>query len=145
MVIPERLLVSVKKIQDTILICAPVISQYAAIGALQAGVAYCKSQLASILEVRKLFLKELEAINPFCAVPTAAGAFYFLLRLQTDWKPMDLVEKLVRDHRVAVIPGTTFGLERGCYLRVAYGALQKDTAVEGIGRLVRGLKGLVEG
>jgi aspartate/methionine/tyrosine aminotransferase len=142
-VVPERLVVSVKKIQDTILICAPVISQYAAVGALQAGRAYCQSQLASILEVRKIFLQELEAIKPFCVIPTAAGAFYFLLRLNTRWKPMDLVESLVRDYRVAVIPGTTFGLETGCYLRVAYGALQKDTAAEGIGRLVRGLKALV--
>ncbi len=36
---------------------------------------------------------------------------------------MDLVERLVRDFRVAVIPGTTFGLSGGCYLRVSYGAL----------------------
>jgi aspartate/methionine/tyrosine aminotransferase len=34
----------------------------------------------------------------------------------------------------------TFGMEDECYLRVAYGALQKDTAAEGIGRLVEGLK-----
>src|SRR5439155_7269310 len=34
MVIPKHLLVEVKKIQDTILICPPVISQYAALGAL---------------------------------------------------------------------------------------------------------------
>lgn len=144
MVIPERLLVPVKKIQDTILICAPVISQFAAVGALKAGQAYCQSQLASIIEVRQRFLEELELVKSFCAVPTAAGAFYFLLRLNTALKPMELVEKLVRDYRVAVIPGTTFGLETGCYLRVAYGALQKDTATEGIGRLVRGLKALVK-
>ena len=37
MVIPKHLLVEVKKIQDTILICPPVISQYAALGALSAG------------------------------------------------------------------------------------------------------------
>jgi len=43
---------------------------------------------------------------------------------------------------VAVIPGTAFGIASGCYLRVAYGALQKQTAAEGIGRLVRGLKAL---
>src|SRR6185369_12263196 len=39
MVMPENLFVPVKKIQDTILICAPVISQYAACGALKAGAA----------------------------------------------------------------------------------------------------------
>jgi len=144
MVIPERLLVSVKKIQDTILICAPVISQFAAVGALKAGRAYCQSQMASIIEVRKLFLKELESLKTFCTIPAASGAFYFLLRLRTDWKPMDLVERLIRDFRVAVIPGTTFGLETGCCLRVAYGALREETAREGIGRLVRGLKTLIK-
>ena len=76
--------------------------------------------------------------------PAANGAFYFLLRLQTDWEPMALVESLIRDYRVAVIPGTTFGLDQGCYLRVAYGALEKKTAAEGIGRLVRGLKALLK-
>jgi aspartate/methionine/tyrosine aminotransferase len=144
MVVPERLLTPVKKIQDTILICAPVISQYAAVGALKAGLAYCQSQLVSIIKVRKLFLEELESLKTFCTIPSAAGAFYFLLRLHTDWNPMDLVERLVRDYRVAAIPGSTFGLEAGCYLRVAYGALREETAKEGIGRLVRGLKTLVK-
>src|SRR2546425_7577237 len=40
MVAPQHLLESIRKIQDTILICAPVISQFAAIGALQAGRGY---------------------------------------------------------------------------------------------------------
>lgn len=56
---------------------------------------------------------------------------------------MTLVEKLIQDFKVAVIPGTTFGMNEGCYLRVAYGALQKETALEGIQRLVKGLKDLV--
>ncbi|MDJ0774012.1 MAG: pyridoxal phosphate-dependent aminotransferase, partial [Mastigocoleus sp. MO_167.B18] len=51
-----------------------------------------------------------------------------------------LVEKLIREYQVAVIPGTTFGMDDGCYLRVAYGALQKDTVVSGIERLVKGLQ-----
>ncbi|MBI4662760.1 MAG: pyridoxal phosphate-dependent aminotransferase [Verrucomicrobia bacterium] len=144
MVVPEHLFVSVKKIQDTILICPPVISQYAAMGALNAGQAYCRTQLTSILEARELFLRELESIKAICAVPAANGAFYFLLRLHTDWEPMALVEELIQEFRVAAIPGTTFGLTKGCHLRVAYGALQKEVAAEGIHRLVRGLKALVK-
>jgi hypothetical protein len=34
-------------------------------------------------------------------------------------------------------------MDDGCYLRVAYGALQKETAEEGIERLVRGLQGII--
>jgi aspartate/methionine/tyrosine aminotransferase len=145
MVIPEQLLTAVRKIQDTILICAPVISQYAALGALQAGAAYCREKLRAIAEVRGLVQQALAALGDRCDVPPADGAFYFLLRLDTKAEPMTLVERLIRAHRVAVIPGTTFGLDRGCYLRVAYGALQKETVVEGIGRLVEGLKKLVDG
>lgn len=144
MVIPERMVESIQKIQDTLLICPPVISQYVAAGALRVGLEYCRSKLRSIAEVRELVLDELESIGTFCAVPAADGAFYVLLRLETRWKPMDLVERLVREHGVAVIPGTAFGLDNGCYLRVAYGALQKETAAEGIGRLVRGLKAIVK-
>ena len=72
----------------------------------------------------------------------ALGAFYFLLRLHKPLDPLVLTERLIREHGVAVIPGTAFGIHEGCYLRVAYGALQKDSAAEGIGRLVRGLKAL---
>ena len=42
-----------------------------------------------------------------------------------------------------MIPGTTFGMEDGCYLRVAYGALPADTAKAGIERLVKGLQSIV--
>jgi aspartate/methionine/tyrosine aminotransferase len=143
MVIPEHLFESVQKIQDTILICAPVISQYAALGALSAGREYCRSKLRSIAAVREHVLQELERIGDICTVPAAEGAFYVLLRVYTRLDAMDVVERLVRDFRVAVIPGTTFGLSEGCYLRVSYGALTEETATEGIRRLVRGLESIV--
>lgn len=143
MVVPERLLTAIRKIQDTIVICAPVISQFAAIGALQAGAAYCREYLKSIAEVRGLVRRALASVGPRCEVPPADGAFYFLLRLHTNADPMQLTERLIRDHRVAVIPGTAFGMNEGCHLRVAYAALRKETAAEGIGRLVEGLKKIV--
>jgi aspartate/methionine/tyrosine aminotransferase len=140
MVIPPHLLESVQKIQDTNVICAAVVSQYAALGALEAGKAYCQEQIAAIATVRELVLQQLNSIPHLCTVPPANGAFYFLLKVHTDLTSMELVERLIRDHRVATLPGSTFGLETGCYLRVAYGALDKEMAIEGIGRLVEGLK-----
>jgi len=140
MVIPEHLLMPVRKIQDTILICAPVISQFAAVGALRAGVAYCREKLESIKEVRAIVAGELTALRDLCHVPRADGAFYFLLRVQTKRGAMELTEQLIREHGVAVIPGTAFGLDQGCHLRVAYGSLRRETASEGIGRLVHGLR-----
>jgi aspartate/methionine/tyrosine aminotransferase len=66
-----------------------------------------------------------------------------LLRVHTSENDMTLVERLIRDYGVAVTPGSAFGIEEGCYLRIAYGALHKATVTEGIGRLVRGLNRLV--
>jgi len=143
MVIPEHLLFSVKKIQDTILICPPVVCQHAAIGALRRGADYCRQKLQTIVEVRRIALEELDRLRSVCTVPPTEGAFYFLLKVHARRDPMDLVERLIREHGVAVIPGTTFGMNKGCYLRVAYGALEKTTAAEGLGRLVKGLKVLL--
>ena len=143
MVIPEHLLVPVKKIQDTILICPPVISQYAALGALQAGVGYCQEHVRAIASVRELVLDGLKQLEGLCTVAPADGAFYFFLKVDTKLGAFELVERLIREHRVAVMPGTTFGIEDGCYLRVAYGALQKETVAEGIERLVQGLQAIL--
>jgi aspartate/methionine/tyrosine aminotransferase len=41
-----------------------------------------------------------------------------------------------------VIPGPAFGATEGCHLRVSYGALDAQTAEEGINRLVNGVKAL---
>ena len=73
-------------------------------------------------------------------MPAADGAFYCFLRVNADADPMTIAERLIREHGVAVIPGHAFGMTDGCYFRVAYGALQKETVAEGIGRLVRGLR-----
>jgi aspartate/methionine/tyrosine aminotransferase len=140
MVLPEHLYMAVKKIQDTILICPPVVSQWAAVGAMSMGAEYCREKLHMTAEVRQIVLDELSAIQDLVTVPRADGAFYFLLRVNTNMDSMELVKKLIEEHKVAVIPGATFGMKDKCYLRIAYGALQKETAAAGIGRLVRGLR-----
>ena len=140
MVIPKRLLIAVRKIQDTILICPPVISQYAALGALQAKEDYLSSNIEAIAHVRYIVLDYLTRLQGLCTITPADGAFYFFLKIHTNIDSFKLVERLIKEHLVAVIPGTTFGMDNGCYLRVAYGALQKDTAIEGIERLVTGLQ-----
>jgi aspartate/methionine/tyrosine aminotransferase len=143
MAVPANLLGSIKKIQDTILICPPVVSQYAALGALSAGRAYCAQRLAAIATVRKSVLDAAHSLQDLCTVPQAEGAFYVLLNLNTPMSAMVLVERLIREHGVAVIPGTTFGMDRGCYLRVAYAALEPQTVREGCDRLVTGLRSIL--
>lgn len=139
MVIPQHLCVAVKKIQDTNVICPPVISQYAACGALSAGAAYCRPHIERLDEVRKTVIGALSSLGSRVDVPEATGALYVLARVNAPLHPMDVTERLVRDHGVAVIPGSAFGIESPCCLRIAYAALDKETVVEGIGRCVEGL------
>jgi aspartate/methionine/tyrosine aminotransferase len=145
MVVPERLFEPIRKIQDTILICPPVISQWAAVGAMHAGRAYCQDKLQETREIRRLALEKLSEVSDLVTIPRADGAFYLLVRVHTKMDPMQLTRRLIEEHKVAVIPGTTFGIQDRCLLRIAYGALQKDTAAEGLGRLVRGLRQILAG
>jgi aspartate/methionine/tyrosine aminotransferase len=143
MVYPERLHDAIAKVQDTVLVCPPVLSQIAAVAAMEAGPAYCRQHLQSFAEVRDIVLSELRALEPLCTVPPADGGFYCFLRVNAKADPMPIAERLIREHRVAVVPGHAFGVSSGCYFRVAYGALQKATVAEGVGRLVAGLRALL--
>jgi aspartate/methionine/tyrosine aminotransferase len=143
MVYPESLENAMAKVQDTILVCPPVISQVAAVAALEVGPAYCRRHLTALAEIRDVVGAELRSLEPLCTVPPADGAFYCFVRVNADLDPMKTAERLIREYRVAVIPGTAFGMTDGCYFRVAYGALQKATVAEGIGRLVNGLRQLL--
>ncbi len=144
-VIPARLLDAVKKIQDTNLICPPVISQCAAAGALTAGRDWCEPHLRKIQAVRAIVTQELATIRDLCAVPPATGAFYFFLRPATQLRPMPLVERLIRDHGVAAIPGDAFGHSSDCAIRISYGALTPENACEGMRRLTSGLRQIIGG
>jgi aspartate/methionine/tyrosine aminotransferase len=143
MTYPEHLDPAMAKSQDTILVCPPVASQIGAAAALDVGPSYCRPYVAELAAVRDIVVSELAALAPLASVPAAEGAFYVLLKVDTDRSPMQIAERLIREHNVAVIPGPAFGMTSGCYFRVAYGALQKDTVVEGIGRLVNGLRAIV--
>jgi aspartate/methionine/tyrosine aminotransferase len=147
MLIPAPFFGAVRKIQDTVLICAPVVSQYAALGCLlDAGPAYCREHLTSIGAVRDVVLEQLASLGDRIEVAPAGGAFYAFLRVRgTMRSSMDVVETLIREHQVAVIPGSTFGVDEqseGCTLRLSYGALRRESVIEGMGRLVRGLRTL---
>jgi aspartate/methionine/tyrosine aminotransferase len=142
MTIPAPLQVAVRKIQDTNLICPTMVSQAAALSALEVGESYCAEKTRDLPAVRELAVRELATISDLCSAPRSEGAFYFFLKIRSTLEPLKLVERLVKEHGVAAIPGTAFGVERGCSLRVAFGALGKSTAAEGIGRLARGLRAL---
>ncbi len=144
MVIPGRLFEAVNKIQDTILICPPLVSQHVALAALGAGASYCRARVAELAPVREHVLGAFEAVADICTVPRPDGAFYCLVRVHVGLDPLALVERLIREHGVAAVPGTAFGIG-GCCLRVSYGALDGRTVARGMERLVTGLRAIARG
>lgn len=143
-VYPEAMHAAMVKCQDTILINPAMASQAGAEAALKVGRRYAEPFVRELASIRDVVFSELNALAPLATVPAADGAFYALLRVQTAMKPLPLAERLIREHQVAVIPGDAFGMTDGCYFRVAYGALQKATVAEGIGRLVEGLRAILD-
>ena len=141
MVIPEALLPSLLKVQDTNLICPPLITQYAAIGALETGSSYCKTRMQQLVKIRNQVTAHLNSLNDVQVIATE-GAFYLLLKLNTEKNDLQLVKSLISEFKVAVIPGCAFGLHDACYLRVSYGMLAEDTANIAMHRLVEGLRKL---
>lgn len=141
LVAPAALEDALGKIQDTSLICASIVSQRAAVAALQVGRAHVAPHVHALDRTRRRVHDALSAAGMPCDAPEALGAFYYFLRVRTPLDDMTFAERLVREHRVAVVPGSAFGAA-GCTVRVSYGALDEATVAEGIGRLARGIRAL---
>jgi len=139
MVLPEALFDEMEKVQDVLVICAPTIGQHAALGALEAGEAFWRPKIEAMGRVRQMAVDTLATLGSVCRVAETQGAFYLLVGVDTRLDQMTLVERLVRQYGVGVIPARCCGLESQCVLRVSYGGLAAESVTEGIGRLVRGL------
>jgi aspartate/methionine/tyrosine aminotransferase len=72
------------------------------------------------------------------------GAFYALLELQAPLAADTAMERLIREHRVALVSGSSFGLA-GCCLRLSYGMLEQADLAAALVRLRRGLEQLAAG
>ena len=139
LVIPEAQLPSLLKIQDTNLICPPLITQYAAMGALETGSSYCKSRLLQLAKIRTQITARLQFLSRVQVTETE-GAFYLLLKLDTQKNDLQLVKSLISEFKIAVVPGCAFGLHNACYLRVSYGMLDEDNTHIATQRLIDGLE-----
>jgi aspartate/methionine/tyrosine aminotransferase len=142
MVIPTALDEAVNKIQDTILICPAAVSQHAALAALRVGRSYAAPHVAQLDATRRTIFDALSRPDVPCDVPPSAGAFYYLLRVHSNMDAMTLAERLIREHRVATIPGSAFADPSPCSIRISYGALDSGSILEGTRRLVDGLRAL---
>lgn len=142
MAFPQALAPALLKIQDTNLICPPLICQVAAASALAEGSAYCRSHLPTLAAKREQVLESLQALAGLCDIPTPEGAFYCLLKIDTHMNDLALAKALVEDFKVAAIPGSAFGLTDGCHLRISYGMLDDAHLAVAMRRLVDGIRKL---
>ena len=142
MVAPDSLADAINKIQDTLLICPPAASQRAALAALAIGAPYPRGHLPQLDTMRHAIFAALSDPAVPCDVPEVAGAFYYLVRVHSTLDAMTMVERLIREHKVATIPGSAFADAAPCSIRISYGAIDPKAVKEGIGRLVRGLQAL---
>jgi len=140
LVMPKDLLPSLLKVQDTNLICPPLICQHAAIGALEVGSGYCKAQLNRLQVIRSKVINRLQEVSDKVDWVATEGAFYLLIKLHTQRNDLDVVKTLISEYQVSAIPGCAFGLTDGCYLRLSYGMLDSARADEAMTRLVKGIK-----
>jgi aspartate/methionine/tyrosine aminotransferase len=110
---------------------------------LETGSAYCREKLTLIHDIRNELLEKLSSLSGFCNYPASNGALYLFLKLDTELSDMEVTKYLIENYRVAVIPGHTFGMSDHCYIRVSYGALDRESASEGIQRLISGLTAIM--
>ena len=143
MVIPIELASSLRKVQDTILISPPIISQIAAIGAHRAPYAYIQDKLEEIKRSRQTCLTTLNQTSALKEPATAEGAFYIFLKLNSDQDDFVIAQQLIEQFGVATIPGSAFEAVGGSYLRISYGALTSKTVKHGMEKLVAGLNKII--
>ena len=141
MVIPSHLYNEVLKVQDTIGIAAPSLSQIGAVQALPIGQLYIKQFIDEINSIRLLFYETLKKEKKIHIVQPN-GAMYFFIHLQTEKKSWDLSKKLIESYKVITIPGDVFDVPYPS-LRVSFGNLNKKESSIGLDRLINGLENLL--
>ncbi|MDI6785588.1 MAG: aminotransferase class I/II-fold pyridoxal phosphate-dependent enzyme [bacterium] len=107
------------KIHQYTMLCAPIISQKAAIEALNNGYSYMKSMIEEYNQRRRLIIESLNKIGLNCF--KALGAFYVFPSIEnTILSDEEFAEKLLLEEKVAVVPGSAFGDCGRNFIRCSY-------------------------
>ena len=143
MAVPSHLLPAIKKVQDCNVICASLTSQNAAMKALEVGGDYCRQYLSGLDTVRTMVMEKLQSLGSRVQISPAKGAFYVFANMETSMSSYSVCEQLIRDYKIAVIPGSVFGHDRSSF-RISYGNSTMSVVAEGMERLIRGLDVLLK-
>jgi aminotransferase len=135
---PAHLLEAILKVHQYAIMCAPTMSQAAALEALLHGEDDVLAMVASYDERRKLMVNGLNAIGLDCYMPR--GAFYaFPSIARTGMTSEEFAEKLLFEEKVAAVPGSAFGEGGEGFIRCTYCTAQDkiSEALERMGRFVK--------
>ncbi|MEY3766417.1 MAG: Aspartate aminotransferase, partial [Pseudomonadota bacterium] len=142
-VFPRDLFDAMNKVQDTNIICAPVISQVLALQALKLGRDWVAPHIEALGRVRNTVHAALDTLGDLVEYPHTQGAFYVLMKLPGVSDALAFNTFMTQQHRVACIPGFAFGLTdtaRANYQRLSYGALDAATVSEGVQRYLAAVR-----
>jgi len=120
---PEELLTPMLRIHQYSIMCAPTMSQYAGLAALEASFADGFKEVSDMREeykIRRNFVvNELNDMGLKCFMPE--GAFYAFPSVKSLGMDGDeFAAKLLDEENVAVVPGSALGNSGKDYIRISY-------------------------
>lgn len=139
---PEPLARQMLKLHQYAVMCTPTISQYAAIEAVKNGDEDIRYMSGEYNGRRKIILNGLRQIGLSCFEPE--GAFYVFPRVSGfGLSSEEFCERLLYEHKVAIVPGTAFGECGEGFARISYAYSLKhiEKALEQMAVFVKKLKG----
>jgi aminotransferase len=132
---PAELIDAMMKIHQYSILCAPILSQEAAIEALLRGEDSVKTMCEQYHRRRDMVVARMNAAGLACSAP--GGAFYvFPSVASTGLGDRDFAYGLLNSQSVAVVPGTAFGENGRGFVRASF-ATGYDQLVEACDRIER--------
>ena len=138
---PEEILAQMVKIHQFAIMAAPTMSQYAGTMALKNGASDVEMMRDSYNQRRRYLMAELKRLGIPCFEPF--GAFYIFPNIsQFGLSSEEFATRLIREHKVAVVPGSAFGQSGEGFVRVsyAYSIEELKQAFERIERFINELR-----
>ncbi len=116
---PREIIKQMIKIHQYIIMSSPTTSQYAAIEALKNGMEDVGRMREAYNQRRRFLVKELNEMGLPCFEPY--GAFYVFPNISRfGMTSEEFAGRLLREQRVAVVPGDAFGKCGEGFLRISY-------------------------
>ena len=116
---PKEIIQQMIKVHQFAIMCAPTISQYAAVEALKNGDSDIEMMKEAYNQRRKFLLNSFKEMDIPCFEPY--GAFYvFPCIKKYGMTSEEFAMKFLEEENVAVVPGTAFGDSGEGFLRISY-------------------------